>query len=281
MKKLVIFLAFFLGMVINAQNQRFVYEYKFVSDSTKKDESKTELMFLDVAKKGSKFFSRNLFVSDSLLQVQNKGGNRDFSKIKFGMIGFKVEKSYPDYKVIFFNRLDMDEYKVSDERKLNWKILPDKEKIGEFNAQKAIADFAGRKWIAWFVSDIPIQDGPYKFHGLPGLIVKIEDETKSHSFVLKGIKNLKQNEEWISEEKKQRLGTLITLSQEKYKKQFLDNRNNPTKGIRQLMASGRKVMMTDENGKQMDVEEMLRNQERKVKEENVKNNNLLELDLLK
>jgi GLPGLI family protein len=281
MKKLVIFLAFFLGMAINAQNQRFVYEYKFVSDSTKKDESKTELMFLDVAKKGSKFFSRNLFVSDSLLQVQNKGGNRDFSKIKFGMIGFKVEKSYPDYKVIFFNRLDMDEYKVSDERKLNWKILPDKEKIGEFNAQKAIADFAGRKWIAWFVSDIPIQDGPYKFHGLPGLIVKIEDETKSHSFVLKEIKNLKQNEEWISEEKKQRLGTLITLSQEKYKKQFLDNRNNPTKGIRQLMASGRKVMMTDENGKQMDVEEMLRNQERKVKEENAKNNNLLELDLLK
>ncbi|SEW10737.1 GLPGLI family protein [Chryseobacterium wanjuense] len=281
MKKLVIFLAFFLGMAINAQNQRFVYEYKFVSDSTKKDESKTELMFLDVAKKGSKFFSRNLFVSDSLLQVQNKGGNRDFSKIKFGMIGFKVEKSYPDYKVIFFNRLDMDEYKVYDERKLNWKILPDKEKIGEFNAQKAIADFAGRKWIAWFVSDIPIQDGPYKFHGLPGLIVKIEDETKSHSFVLKEIKNLKQNEEWISEEKKQRLGTLITLSQEKYKKQFLDNRNNPTKGIRQLMASGRKVMMTDENGKQMDVEEMLRNQERKVKEENAKNNNLLELDLLK
>lgn len=281
MKKLVIFLAFFLGMVINAQNQRFVYEYKFVSDSTKKDESKTELMFLDVAKKGSKFFSRNLFVSDSLLQVQNKGGNRDFSKIKFGMIGFKVEKSYPDYKVIFFNRLDMDEYKVSDERKLNWKILPDKEKIGEFNAQKAIADFVGRKWIAWFVSDIPIQDGPYKFHGLPGLIVKIEDETKSHSFVLKEIKNLKQNEEWISEEKKQRLGALITLSQEKYKKQFLDNRNNPTKGIRQLMASGRKVMMTDENGKQMDVEEMLRNQERKVKEENAKNNNLLELDLLK
>jgi hypothetical protein len=41
------------------------------------------------------------------------------------------------------------------------------------------------------------------------------------------------------------------------------------------MASGRKVMMTDENGKQMDVEEMLRNQERKVKEENSKNYNLL------
>jgi GLPGLI family protein len=27
-------------------------------------------------------------------------------------------------------------------------------------------------------TDIPFQDGPYKFYGLPGLIVKIEDEEK-------------------------------------------------------------------------------------------------------
>jgi GLPGLI family protein len=40
---------------------------------------------------------------------------------------------------------------------------------------------------------MPIQDGPYKFHGLPGLILKIEDETKSHSFALKGIKSLSED----------------------------------------------------------------------------------------
>jgi GLPGLI family protein len=39
---------------------------------------------------------------------------------------------------------------------------------------------------------LPIQDGPYKFHGLPGLILKIEDETKSHSFALK-IKSLSED----------------------------------------------------------------------------------------
>lgn len=37
--------------------------------------------------------------------------------------------------------------------------------------------------------DIPFQDGPYKFRGLPGLIIKIKDQTHSHSFELKGIKN--------------------------------------------------------------------------------------------
>jgi GLPGLI family protein len=267
-------------MIINAQNKRFVYEYKFVSDSTKKDESKTESIFLDVSKKGSKFYSKDKFISDSVIEAQSKNQNRDFSKIKFGMIPYVVEKSYPDYKILFFNRLDMDEYKVSDERKLDWKILTEKEKVGEFNAQKATTDFAGRKWTAWFVTDIPIQDGPYKFHGLPGLIVKLEDKTNSHSFILKEIKNLK-DQEWKSQEENHRFGALIPLNQEKYKKQFLDYRINPTKGMRQMLASGTKIIMTDEKGNKLDIDDMIRQRERKVKEDNAKDNNLLELDLLK
>ncbi|RTZ46452.1 GLPGLI family protein [Chryseobacterium arthrosphaerae] len=42
-----------------------------------------------------------------------------------------------------------------------------KKKNREFNTQKAVCDFAGRKWTAWFTADLPIQDGPYKFYGLP------------------------------------------------------------------------------------------------------------------
>ncbi len=280
MKKIIIAFTFLLGMLFNAQNKRFVYEYRFVSDSTKKDESMTESIYLDVSKKGSKCYSRDKFISDSLIEAQSKSQNRDFSKIKFGMIPYVVEKSYPDYKIVFFNRLDMDEYKVSDERKLDWKILTEKEKVGEFNAQKATTDFAGRKWTAWFVTDIPIQDGPYKFHGLPGLIVKLEDQTHSHSYILKEIKNLK-DQEWKSQEENHRFGALIPLNQEKYKKQFLDYRINPTKGMRQMLASGTKIMMTDEKGNKLDINEMIRQRERKVKEDNAKDNNLLELDLLK
>jgi hypothetical protein len=40
-------------------------------------------------------------------------------------------------------------------------------------------------------------------------------------------------------------------------------------------------MMTDEKGNKLDVEDMIRERERKVKEDNAKDNNLLELDLLK
>ena len=76
----------------------------------------------------------------------------------------------------------MDAYKVWDKRKIQWKILSEKTKIGEFEAQKAVTEFAGRKWTAWFYRGIAFQDGPYKFRGLPGLIVKLEDATQSHVF---------------------------------------------------------------------------------------------------
>lgn len=280
MKNLILIIFTFLSVLLYAQNQRFSYEYKFVSDSTTKDKSETELMYLDISKNGSKFYSRDKAVADSLLKEMDKKGNYDYKGIKFGRVQYIVEKTYPDYIINFFSHIDMDEYKVIDDRKLNWKILPDKEKIGEFNAQKAITQFAGRNWIAWFTTDIPFQDGPYKFNGLPGLIVKIEDKTNSHSYVLKEVKNLKPNEVWVSENDQERFRPIIILNTDKYKKQFIDQRNNPTKGMRQLMSQGGKVTFKDANGKELDTSKMMRDQEKRAKENNAKNNNLLELDLL-
>lgn len=280
MKNLLLTIFTFSGILLYAQNQRFSYEYKFVTDSTAKDRSITELMYLDISKNGSKFYSRDKVLADSLMREIDKRGSNDFQGIKFGSVQHIVEKTYPDYKVQFFNRIDMDEYKVSDGRKIDWKILPDQQKVGEFNAQKAVGNFAGRQWIAWFTTEIPIQDGPYKFNGLPGLIVKIEDRTNSHSFVLKEVKRLKAKDVWISDDNRKRYDPLIILSQDKYKKQFIDARNNPTKGMRQLMSRGGSVKFTDSNGKELDAEKMMRDQEKRAKENNAKDNNLLELDLL-
>lgn len=280
MKNLLLTIFTFTNILLFSQNQRFSYEYKFVKDSTARDKSETELMYLDISKNGSKFYSRDKVLADSLMKEIDRKGSNDFQGIKFGSVQHVVEKTYPDFKILFFNRIDMDEYKVADERKFDWKILPDKEKIGEFQTQKATTQFAGRKWIAWFTTDIPFQDGPYKFNGLPGLIVKIEDKTNSHSFVLKGVKNLKPDEFWISENDHQRYQPLIILNQEKYKKQFIDYRNNPTKGMRQLMSSGGSVKFTDANGKELDASKMMREHEKRAKEFNAKDNNLLELDLL-
>lgn len=287
MKKILLLFFLLSVLIINAQYQRFVYEYKFAIDSTAKDKTETELMNLDIAPKGSKFYSKDYQELDSLMiayiQKQVKSGIKDFSLSGMGYKGemrYFVEKSYPDYALSYFNSLLSDEYLVKDTRKQEWKILSDKEKIGNFNAQKAICDFAGRKWTAWFTTDIPIQDGPYKFHGLPGLIIKLEDNTHSHIFELKGVKKLPETAEWKSQKEKKRYNTLITLDQEKYKKGFKDYLQDPMKGQRQLLSSGTIIEMRDDSGKVIDPAKQMREDEKRLKEKLKKQNNILELDLL-
>lgn len=280
MKTFFVTISLFLSLHFTAQSQRFFYEYQFVKDSTEKSKSDTEIMVLDATKIGSKFYSLKRKIADSIHLNRVQKEIKDFSGIDYGLVQYVVEKTYPDFKIEFFDMLEMDKYKVTDKRKLAWKILPDKEKMGEFNTQKASANFAGRTWTAWFAPDIPIQDGPYKFHGLPGLIVKLEDKTQSHSFVLKEIKKLPEDYHWESDNKKKSFNETVSIDEIKYKKQFVDFRNNPAKSLKQIVSSNQKIRIIDETGKPLDIEKLIRDKERAAKENNAKDNNVLELELL-
>jgi len=194
MRKIIAFLMIISGFFSFAQN-RFFYEYKFIPDSTNKADVKKEMMLLDIDKNGSSYYSQDKYISDSTAkaelekQMKVSSGNFTIKRTeKGGVVGYKVTKQYPDFKTFIFLKVSSDTYKVEENQKPEWKILQDKQKIGEYNAQKATTNFGGREWVAWFSTDIPFQDGPYKFYGLPGLIVKIEDKTGSHSMTLVGNK---------------------------------------------------------------------------------------------
>ncbi len=49
-----------------------------------------------------------------------------------------------------------------------------------YECNKATTNFAGRTYTAWFTTEIPLPFGPYKFGGLPGLILKIEDAEQQY-----------------------------------------------------------------------------------------------------
>ena len=57
----------------------------------------------------------------------------------------------------------------------NWALLPDSTILLNFHCRKAVTRFRGRIYEAWFCPSIPIRDGPWKFHGLPGLILQVAD----------------------------------------------------------------------------------------------------------
>lgn len=59
---------------------------------------------------------------------------------------------------------------------LKWKLYKRKRTILNYNCQEAKINFYGRNYTAWYTTDIPVSDGPYKFSGLPGLILEVYDE---------------------------------------------------------------------------------------------------------
>ena len=71
-----------------------------------------------------------------------------------------------------------------------WQIAADTATILGYLCQKATATFRGRSYEAWFSSEIPVNDGPWKFFGLPGLILKVTDTENIFSFTCVGIENL-------------------------------------------------------------------------------------------
>lgn len=74
-----------------------------------------------------------------------------------------------------------------------WDILTDTLTIVGYLCQKATCKFRGREYTAWFTTDIPINNGPWKFGGLPGLILKIYDNDNEFVFECMGIENVKYN----------------------------------------------------------------------------------------
>jgi len=287
MKKYTVLFLFAFG-IFNAQNQRFSYEYQFVKDTLNKTEITKELMNLDIGKEGSNFYSRDVYVSDSTMnayfekQIQTTGSMNVDTKImsqRKGSMRYNIFKSYPEFKISTKTRMGMDAYKVAEDRKMAWNILKEKQKIGEFNTQKASTEFAGRKWIAWFSTELPFQDGPYKFYGLPGLIVKLEDAAKTHQFELVGVSKYTSPTEKVSpfgQPNKE-----IEINQKQYKKMYLEERNDPAKTIKQALANGAILQFRDQNGNEISPAEMIKNKEKNAKANNAKDNNPLELDLLK
>lgn len=68
-----------------------------------------------------------------------------------------------------------------------WEIAADSTAtVLGYECLMAKSDYHGRHWTAWFATDIPLSFGPWKFRGLPGLILKAEADG-GFSFVATGL----------------------------------------------------------------------------------------------
>lgn len=58
----------------------------------------------------------------------------------------------------------------------HWKISSEQEDVLGYPCQIAYGKFRGRDYKVWFTPKLPVSAGPWKFYGLPGLVLKAASE---------------------------------------------------------------------------------------------------------
>lgn len=288
MKKHLSILLLIAAFILNAQvtANRFFYELTF---KPKQDSSKVEkvMTILDITKDKSLYRDYTLVAQDSIMKIaveemQKSGTFKDLSKtITMPKFGFKVEKEYPTMKETYSDRISSGftpmQIAYTEEPKFNWKISGEKEKIGDYNTQKATTEYGGRKWTAWFSTDLPFQDGPYKFSGLPGLIVKVEDAGKNYSWLLRGNKKIENFKELSYAETitPGGAGKLTIIPRAKFEKSLSEYKKDPFATMRPMLTKD--IMERKMPGSDMTIGDMIKKQEKMTRDFYDSNNNPIEV----
>lgn len=247
MKKIFSLIAFLIITFCFSQStaNRFFYEFKYEkkNDSTA---NKKFLTILDITSKNKSIYrdyltvSQDSIVQDALEKAQKAGIRPDMEKImKFPNFTYKVIKDYPIKEVVYLDKILQDEMGYREAINWKWHVSQEKAKIGEYTAQKATASFGGRKWTAWFASDLPFSDGPYKFYGLPGLIVKVQDSDKQLTWTLVGNKKISNYSELSLADRGTKSNaenkTGLIIPKEKFTKIFNDYKVDPLGSVKGKM----------------------------------------------
>ncbi len=209
----IFFFLFFLNL--NAQF-RFIYEYKYSTDSIDLSVKKQDLYHLDFWHGESIFYQVAKLEKDKVNTNENLFSEFDYIIQKNNTTGIKQYSNISNF-----------EYEITENPQLNWKIKAQKSKYMDYDVQQAIIEYKGRSWKALFAPSISVFDGPYKFYGLPGLIVKISDRSNTHQFTLKAIQPLPNKTEIC---KKQRL----QISPKQFNKIVVGYRNSSQKELQNI-----------------------------------------------
>lgn len=98
----------------------------------------------------------------------------------------EIRYSTPDYVVCeesyigcFRNIIHIDPFPQID-----WALKDETKTLKGFECRKAETTFGGQHWTVWYTEEYPVAYGPWKLHGLPGLVVDAATDEDVHVFEL-------------------------------------------------------------------------------------------------
>lgn len=218
----------------NVSNPLFqvVYEFSVVEDTTQKDRplkedyslylNQTESIFRRITEEESEYYR--------FLQSGGRESEFDINSIRDKTAS--IFQSLEEKILIDTKRIITEMYQTRENTpEFEWEILDDMRTLNGFKVQKAKTSFRGRDYEVWFTMDIPISLGPWKFSGLPGLILEAKDSKNEVVFTLKSIEELENNSLDLDYSKNIQIVTL-----KEYAKIYKVFRENPSVFIRNLNA---------------------------------------------
>jgi GLPGLI family protein len=232
-------------------------------DSLHLDDKKEETVYLYTGSDYGVFMSSKVAKADEIeanIERQMRSGSititsdmvTDFNKTFYKDLQAGTVKTVED--------IASKDYIYTEPKTPSWQIGDSTKTFSDYTVQKATTRFAGRDYVAWFTMEIPIPDGPYLFHGLPGLIVALYDTSNDYHFKLKSIQKLDKPRIWKIPEAKR-------IDKAKFKK--LQAKAAKHKRFNQTEIGGMTITILDENGNNSSSAKMRRkNKERMARENN-------------
>lgn len=202
---------------------RVYYNFIHVIDTNFKDKPRTENMLLVVGKNASVYTSFDQINRDIAMkkqleeQLKEQAGSNNM-KINLMSTGFKPVTRVDHYYFINENKFFIKDRLINNYlieqpvSSFNWNLTNDTTTIAGFVCQKATTNFKGRNWIVWFAPDLPFNTGPWKFNGLPGLVLQAYDDKKEVQFLLTSLEKVEtQPQEEAKSETTEKLNKVTIL----------------------------------------------------------------------
>lgn len=170
------------------------YQLAMVEDTTSIDKVSMDIVQLEIGKSVSRCHSIHLQQYDSTCCSWLARGKESFpSSPKGDVFPVDVYKQKGSSGMFVIQRLPTPMGPIMEypEEKsiFEWQLKPGVKNVAGYDCERAECVFRGRRWTAWFTREIPFSEGPWKFVGLPGTILQIEDDNSHYSFTCICVKN--------------------------------------------------------------------------------------------
>ncbi len=189
--------------VIDKLKYTITYRTKSVRDTTKTDSEgrydyENDDMQLEVGEKVSYFYSATYRAYEEELRKSVDANNIAVptSTSARGSLSMDFYRNYPTGKSTYLDKVIREKFRITEPlEQPQWDIIADSTKqILNYDCQMARCTFKGRTWTAWFTADIPLDNGPWKLCGLPGLILRAYDSKQQYIFDCVGMKQAGEGE---------------------------------------------------------------------------------------